>query len=246
MNAKTQTKKIWQSIANSGAWTLFVMFVWELVEEGLEALLAYTITSVTALFIVKALSTLFVIGSTQLLKTSLKTFLFPLIKKAIYKKGNDKIEFIIKRGERYMKWLNANKWSIIIGLIVGGVIGFGAYISLSYFGLQLNFLNEILIACSAGIVGFGLTFWLGHDTVLTFAARVNAKKLGNEKFAEVIKKAEELVEQIEKEEEERKALEKAKRLARKELLEKQEKEIELLAKQKLVELQKAEDTNQTA
>lgn len=77
-----------------------LLLTYELIEELLEELIAWSITAVLA----KALSFLIVVLLTQVVKISAKALgkaltisLKPVIKKAIYKPGNDKINFILRR-----------------------------------------------------------------------------------------------------------------------------------------------------
>lgn len=61
---------------------------YEIIEELLESLIAYTITSVMLLFFTKVLSTFLVIGATQ----TLKRFIYKFVYNLTYKKGSDKME----------------------------------------------------------------------------------------------------------------------------------------------------------
>lgn len=103
-----------KKIFKTGGWALIVLFLWELIEEGLEILIAYTISSLLALFIVKALSALAIVTATQGIKVLIKKILYPQIKKILYKKGNDKVEKI----KQFFIWIWANK-KTLIGTIAG-------------------------------------------------------------------------------------------------------------------------------
>jgi hypothetical protein len=77
-----------------------LLLTYEIIEELLEELIAWSITAVLA----KALSFLIVVLLTQLVKISAKALgkaltiaLKPVVKKAIYRPGNDKINFILRR-----------------------------------------------------------------------------------------------------------------------------------------------------
>lgn len=96
------------------------MLIWELLEEGLETLIAFAISSVCAIFVVKALSTLGVVVATQGIKVAVKRFLVPFIKKITYKKGNDKVEKV----KKFFSWVWANKKTLLGSLlaVVSGVL----------------------------------------------------------------------------------------------------------------------------
>mgnify|MGYP007130674958 CR=1 FL=1 len=87
-------KSITERLFSGGWWALFTMFVWELVEEGVETLIAFCVSEVVAMFVVKALSTLAIIGATQGIKVCIKRFLVPVIKTLTYKEGFDKMSKI--------------------------------------------------------------------------------------------------------------------------------------------------------
>ena len=77
-----------------------LLLTYEIIEELLEELIAWSITAVLA----KALSFLIVVLLTQVVKLSAKTLgkalaiiLKPLVKKAIYRPGNDKIKIFLRR-----------------------------------------------------------------------------------------------------------------------------------------------------
>ena len=77
-----------------------LLLTYELIEELIEEAIAWSITAVMA----KALSFLIVVLLTQVVKISAKALgkaltilLKPVVKKAIYKPGNDKINFILRR-----------------------------------------------------------------------------------------------------------------------------------------------------
>lgn len=96
------------------------MLIWELLEEGLETFIAFAISSVCAIFVVKALSTLGVVVATQGIKVAVKRFLVPLIKKITYKKGNDKVEKV----KKLLSWVWSNKKTLLGSLlaVVSGVL----------------------------------------------------------------------------------------------------------------------------
>lgn len=126
MHYRKPHKSILKRLCSGSWWALFTMFIWELVEEGLESFIAFCISEVVAMFVVKALSTLAIIGATQGIKVCIKRFLVPMVKTLTYKEGHDKMSKV----KEFFKWLFANKKSLI-GTIVGAV-GAGAGITASW------------------------------------------------------------------------------------------------------------------
>ena len=108
-----------QKLFSNGGWAVFTVIVWEFVEEGLENLITYALSSAAAIFTVKLLSTLTVITATQGVKLTLKAILTPLFKRITYKEGNDKVDKL----KKILNWFNANKCTIL-GIATGGVVTF--------------------------------------------------------------------------------------------------------------------------
>lgn len=102
-------------------WALFTMFVWELVEESLEGAIAFCVSEVFTLFIVKALSALAIIGITQGIKVCIKRFLIPVVKTLTYKEGHDKMNKL----KRFFTWLWCNK-KTLVGTASTAVVGLSA------------------------------------------------------------------------------------------------------------------------
>ena len=84
-------KTLCDKLFSGSGWALFTMFVWELVEDCLENAIAYVLSSAIAIFVTKALSTLFIITATQGIKVVIKKTMIPFIKKMTYKEGFDKM-----------------------------------------------------------------------------------------------------------------------------------------------------------
>jgi hypothetical protein len=107
---KHRTKKPITQILFSGSWwALFTMFVWELVEESLESLIAFCVSEVFAIFLVKALSALAIIGMTQGIKVCIKRFLVPIVKTLTYKEGHDKMN----KFKKFFTWVWCNKKTLV-------------------------------------------------------------------------------------------------------------------------------------
>lgn len=228
MQARVNTKI--NKLLSSAGWSLFIVFVWEIVEEGLESLIAFALSSAVAVFVTKAISTLAIVGTTQGIKVSVKRFVFPLIKQITNKGGNDKMKWLINT----LKFIWANKFTII-EMIVGGVIGyFGAY----YLALEYLIVPVWGYYAVAGLTAFVVAFlaiYLGIETIAKYVQRIAVSKLDKNDqkkidaiILDVLTKANYIKEQAVK-------LEQAKEQAKAELIAKQEAEIEALAKKKLEE-----------
>lgn len=177
-----QTFKKW--FLSTSGWAIFSMFVWELVEEGLENLIAYALSSAVAIFVTKALSTLAIITATQGIKVGIKRFLLPYFKAIIYKEGNDKVEKI----KKFFAWLNANKCTIggvasgaLVAVSGAGIVDVSSFPALIVGGFNLTpvlyymFLGAMAIICS-----------FFPEKVEDFKVRIDAKKA--EKEAKAIAK----------------------------------------------------------
>lgn len=180
-----QTFKRW--FLSTGGWAVFSMFVWELVEEGLESLIAYALSSAVAIFVTKALSTLAIITATQGIKVGIKRFLLPYFKQMIYKEGNDKV----KKVKEFFSWVNANKCTIG-GVAVGAltaVSGAGLVDVSSFPALMIGGFNltPVLYYVLLGVMAIVCSFF--PEKVAEFKARINAKKAEKEAKA-IIKVAE--------------------------------------------------------
>lgn len=193
---KTKSKNIIAKIFSMSTFSsVILLFVWELLEELIEEGIAWGIST---LFF-KTLSILGVVGITQGIKFTVKK----LIKIFTYSKGKDKtnkIKKLIEKRRLIMKWLKANKYSIMYGLIVACISGFATALTLNVYFSYIKLWLQISSIISASLVGFVLTFLLGKDTVLTYLARLNAKKLGNEEFAKVLDYSNNLISELEQKE----------------------------------------------
>lgn len=183
--------KLWKKIIATGWWSVLTMFAWELVEEALENLIAYGISSVVALFITKALSTLAIITATQGLKIGVKRlarFMQPYIKTLIYKEGNDKMNLV----KTYFTKAWGNK---ITGLFSGVTASLCAYWQ-PVFPVATGCW---WIALLVGIVFFNLAIMFGGETVKQIIARFAEEHLTKEQKKELkkIEHAERIVKEYE-------------------------------------------------
>lgn len=180
MKNKQPLKKLF----TSGGWTLFVVFVWEMVEEILEEAIAYGITAIFA----KALSTLVVIGITQLTKKGLIVSFKPIVKSFTYKEGNDKMTKLRK----FFSWIWSNKKSLtgiasgaVMTLSGTGVIDVNALPELPINGFNITpiiYYGVLLVLALIGISG------KGFETIQGYAERVAKEKAEKQEKA-IIKEA---------------------------------------------------------
>ena len=184
MKTQSRGKSLLKKLVSGSGWALFTMFVWELVEEGLESLIAYILSSAVAIFLAKALSTLAIITATQGIKVLIKKTLFPFIRELTYKEGNDKMEKI----KQFFSWLNANKCTI-------GGIAIGAVTAISGAGvIDVTSLPELIV----GSVNIAPILYYGILGILIILVSF---------FPETVEKFKERIKQLKAEAEE-KAIEK--------------------------------------
>ena len=162
------------------------MLIWELLEEGLETFIAFAISSLCAIFVVKALSTLGVVFATHGIKVVVKRFLVPLIKKITYKKGNDKVEKV----KKFFSWVWSNKKTLLGSLlaVVSGVMT-GIAINADFIQLfpALTFLGVNWTAVIIGLLAFaGIELGVlgkGFETVDQYEKRTAILKAEKEQKA---------------------------------------------------------------
>lgn len=177
-----------QRLFSGSGWALFTMFVWELVEEALENLIAYALSSAVALFITKALSTLAIITATQGIKVSLKRFLLPFFREITYKEGKDKMSKI----KAFFTWIWCNK-KTLLGTASMAVMTLSGTQVIDVNGLPalvvggLNITPIIYYACLAVLALIGV-FGKGLESIKTFFERVGLIKAQKEEKA-ILKEA---------------------------------------------------------
>lgn len=188
---KTKRVPLWKKIISGSGWSLFTMFVWELIEEGIENLIALAISSVFAMFLVKALSTLAIVFATQGTKILIKKlvlFLVPIVKKFTYKEGNDKMKLL----KNYWTKVWGNK---ITGTFAG--VGFGC---VSYLQTLWEFAtHNWWLALIVFVVFYNLAVFFGGETLKQILARIQEKTQNKEIKATLKKvaKAQAIVDQYE-------------------------------------------------
>ena len=179
-NEPKQTKTFWEKICSGSGWALFIMFVWELVEECLETFVAFVISDVITAFFVKALSTFAI---TQGVKVSIRRFLMPFVKTLTYKEGNDKMSKI----KKFFTWIWCNKKTLtgtaasaILTLSGTGVIDTNSLPALNIDGFNIT--PIIYYACLAILALVGV-YGKGIENIKTFFERVGLIKAEKEQKA---------------------------------------------------------------
>lgn len=166
---------------SKGGWTFLTVFVWELLEEGLENLIAFGISALC--------STVILLFATQGIKLIIKRFikfLMPIVKQYTYKEGNDKV--------KYLK----NYWTKVWGnKITGASAGIG-FAGLSYFQTYIPVATHCWwIALIVFVVFFNLAVFFGGETLAQIQDRIAQATLKKEENA-IIKEAQKRIKQIEK------------------------------------------------
>lgn len=189
MEALPKHKTLLSKLFAGSGWALFTMFVWELVEEGIENIIALVLSSAVALLAVKALSTLAIITTTQGIKVAIKRFLLPFIKNLTYKEGNDKMSKI----KSFFIWLWCNKKTLtgtassaVMTLSGTGVIDISTLPILNIDGLNVT--PIIYYGCLAILSIVGM-FGQGIESIRDFFERVGLIKVEKEEYA-ILKEAE--------------------------------------------------------
>lgn len=165
-------------------WTLFTLFTWEMMEELLEEAIAFGITS----FFAKAISTIFVIGITQLTKRAIIRICKPIVKTFTYKEGNDKMSKI----KTFITWIKSNIKTLtgiastaVISLSSAEVINVSALPELPVCGFNITpfiYYGALLVLAIVGICG------KGFESIKAYAERIKQQKAEKQEKA-IIKEA---------------------------------------------------------
>lgn len=176
---KTKQTSIWKKLISGSGWSLFTMFVWELIEEGIENLIALAISSVFAMFLVKALSTLAIVFATQGTKIIIKKLvmvLVPIVKKFTYKEGNDKMKLL------------KNYWTMVWGNKITGTFAGAGFGCISYLQTYWNFAtHNWWVALIVFVIFYNLAILFGGETLKQILVRVE-EKTNNKKIKQALKK----------------------------------------------------------
>ena len=211
-----------QRLFSGSGWAILTVFSWELVEEGLENVIAYCISSAIGLFVVKALSTFGIIVATQGIKIGIKRLakiLYPFIKNLTYREGDDKVKLL------------RNYWDKVWGnKITGTSIGLG-FAGISWFQTLIPFLTGCWwTTLIVFVVFFNLGIFFGGETLKQIQERLAEATLKKEEKA-IIKEAQHRLAEAKKLEQEKQQVQKSEEQLR------AEREREARVQQAMIELQ---------
>lgn len=175
-----EKQPLWKRIFKISGLPVLTLFIWEIMEELLEEAIAFGI----ATFFAKALSTILVIGITQLTKKALIKIFKPIIKSFTYKEGNDKMTKI----KKFFSWIWANKKTLlgltssaVIGLSGTEVIDVSALPELAVGGFNITpvlYYGVLLILALVGVFG------KGFESIKEYADRIAQEKAEKQEKAD--------------------------------------------------------------
>lgn len=110
-----------------------------------------------------------------------------------------------KKGEYMKKFLNANKFSLILATGIGGILACCSYFLMPLVWATAPLWASILIACGIGISVWILVFFLGREKTLQYILRIATKYLPQDRIEKVIELANNFSVEVEKIEAEEKA-----------------------------------------
>lgn len=162
--------------------TFTVVFAMEMIEEGLENLIALGISTLFSTVLLVCITQLTKIGLKRLIK-----FLMPFVKQLIYKEGNDKVKAL------------KNYWTKVWGnKITGTSIGLG-FAGVSYFQTLIPMAHHCWwVALIVFVVFFNLGVFFGGETLNQIQERLASATLKKEEH-EILKEAKKKLAQLEKE-----------------------------------------------
>ncbi len=168
-------------------WAVFSVITWEVVEELIEEVIAFWLSSAFALFITKTITTLGIVFATIGLKKLLFRIFKPIIKSITYKEGNDKMTKI----KKFFTWIFANKKTLIGTLSASvmtlsgtGVIDVSALPDLTIKGFNITPVLYYGVLAVLALLG---VFGKGFEKIEEFFARMKVVKA--EKEQKLIDKA---------------------------------------------------------
>lgn len=178
-----------QHFFHKGGWVVFSVITWEVVEELLEELIAFWLSSAFVLFITKTITTIGIVIATIGLKKLIFRLCKPIIKSITYKEGNDKMTKI----KKFFTWIFANKKTLIGTLSASvmtmsgtGVIDVSALPDLTIKGFNITPVLYYGVLAVLALLG---VFGKGFEKIEEFFARMKVVKATKEQNA-IVKQAE--------------------------------------------------------
>ena len=171
----------WKEMFQGSGLTFVVVFAMEMLEEGLENLIALGISTLFSTVLLVCLTQLSKIGLKKLIK-----FMMPFVKKLIYKEGDDKVKAL------------KNYWTKVWGnKITGTSIGIG-FAGLSYFQTLIPFAHRCFwIALIVFVIFFNLGIFFGGETLNQIQERL-ANAILQKEDKEILKEAKKKLALLEK------------------------------------------------
>ena len=171
----------WKEMFQGSGLTFVVVFAMEMLEEGLENLIALGISTLFSTVLLVCLTQLSKIGLKKLIK-----FMMPFVKKLIYKEGDDKVKAL------------KNYWTKVWGnKITGTSIGIG-FAGLSYFQTLIPFAHHCFwIALIVFVIFFNLGIFFGGETLNQIQERL-ANAILQKEDKEILKEAKKKLALLEK------------------------------------------------
>lgn len=173
----------WKEVFQGSGLTFVVVFAMEMLEEGLENLIALGISTLFSTVLLVVLTQASKIGLKKLIK-----WMMPFIKQLIYKEGDDKVKAL------------KNYWAKVWGnKITGTSVGLG-FAGISYFQTLVQFAHHCWwIALIVFVVFFNLGIFFGGETLNQIQERLASATLKKEE-KDILKEAKKKLAQLKKQE----------------------------------------------
>ena len=101
-----------------------------------------------------------------------------------------------RKGGKFMNFIKRNKWTLLIGTIISGVVTFGVYKVLPLY-VTLPLWGLILVCVGAFALIFAGCFFLGNDTMKSAIFRLAEKVLPKEQSDKLVDAAEKAIKEVE-------------------------------------------------
>jgi hypothetical protein len=171
----------WKDLFQGSGLTFVVVFAMEMLEEGLENLIALGISTLFSTVLLVCITQLSKIGLKRLIK-----WMMPFVKQLIYKEGNDKMKAL------------KNYWTKVWGnKITGTSVGIG-FAGISFFQTLIPFAHHCWwIALIVFVVFFNLGIFFGGETLNQIQERLAQAVLTKEQNS-ILKEAKKQIAQEKK------------------------------------------------